>query len=141
MDVSTEPGLGQVLSTLADRVDSLSAAVDTHAEALDGVAAIGDRRISGDMIWFERQPMFYQRLNVVIDSELYAELAAAGHPATLGENRGTHTLSDVGLEDGGRGWLRIYGWGSPQEILWELLVPVARVNAVTSRVPASDDDE
>jgi len=59
-----------------------------------------------------------------------------GHPATDRENRGTRTLSDVLIEDEGRGWLRIYGPTSTPDSFsktsWNLLIPLGRIEAVTS---------
>jgi hypothetical protein len=123
-------------------VTAALSAVSSQSESLDGLGAGPDQRISGDSVLFSRVPPLRVVVSVVLEADLYAELEASGHPATVRENRGTRTLSDVLIEDEGRGWLRIYEpstTDSFSKTSWNLLIPLGRIEAVTSSstTPAS----
>jgi hypothetical protein len=129
-------------AALVSALEDLTSAVSSQSESLDGLGAGPDQRISGDSVLFSRVPPLRVVVSVVLEEDLYAELEASGHPATDRENRGTRTLSDVLIEDEGRGWLRIYEpstTDSFSKTSWNLLIPLGRIEAVTSSstTPAS----
>lgn len=82
---------------------------------------------------FSRVPSLRMVMSVGLETDLYAELESSGHPATVRENRGTRTLSDVLIEDEGRGWLRVYKPSTADSFSktsWNLLIPLGRIKAV-----------
>jgi hypothetical protein len=87
-----------VTAALVSALEDLTSAVSSQNESLDGLGAGPDQRISGDSILFSRVPPLRVVVSVVLEADLYAELEASGHPATVRENRGTRTLSDVFIE-------------------------------------------
>jgi hypothetical protein len=124
-----------VTAALVSALEDLTSAVSSQSESLDGLGAGPDQRISGDSVLFSRVPPLRVVVSVVLEADLYAELEASGHPATVRENCGTRTLSDVLIEDEGRGWLRIYEPSTPDSFSktsWNLLIPLGRIEAVTS---------
>ncbi len=124
-----------VTAALVSALEDLTSAVSSQNESLDGLGAGPDQRISGDSILFSRVPPLRVVVSVVLEADLYAELEASGHPATVRENRGTRTLSDVFIEDEGLGWLRIYEPSTPDSFSktsWNLLIPLGQIEAVTS---------
>ncbi len=136
MSTSFETPVDQSMTAaLVSALEDLTSAVSSQSESLDGLGAGPDQRISGDSVLFSRVPPLRVVVSVVLEEDLYAELEASGHPATDRENRGTRTLSDVLIEDEGRGWLRIYEpstTDSFSKTSWNLLIPLGRIEAVTS---------
>lgn len=109
MSTSFETPVDQSMTAaLVSALEDLTSAVSSQSESLDGLGAGPDQRISGDSVLFTRVPPLRVVVSVVLEADLYAELETSGHPATVRENRGTRTLSDVLIEDEGRGWLRIF---------------------------------
>ena len=142
MSTSFETPVDQSMAAaLVSALEDLTSAV-SQSEYLDGPGAGPDQRISGDSVLFSRVPPLRVVVSVVLEADLYAELETSGHPAIVRENRGTRTLSDVLIEDEGRGWLRIYEPSTPDSFSktsWNLLIPLGRIEAVTSSstTPAS----
>ena len=131
-DTQVDPS---VTAALVSALEDLTSAVSSQNESIDSLGAGPDQRISGDSILFSRVPPFRVVVSVVLQADLYAELEASGHPATVRENCGTRTLSDVFIEDEGLGWLRIYEPSTPDSFSktnWNLLIPLGRIEAVTS---------
>ena len=139
MSTSFETPVDQSMAAaLVSALEALTSAVSSQNESLDGLGAGPDQRISGDSVLFSRVPPLRVVVSVVLEADLYAELETSGHPATVRENRGTRTLSDVLIEDEGRGWLRIYEPSTPDSFSktsWNLLIPLGRIEAVTSSSP------
>ena len=136
MSTSFETPVDQSMTAaLVSALEDLTSAVSSQSESLDGLGAGPDQRISGDSVLFTRVPPLRVVVSVVLEADLYAELETSGHPATVRENRGTRTLSDVLIEDECRGWLRIYEPSTPDSFSktsWNLLIPLGRIEAVTT---------
>lgn len=138
MSIGLDPDerlLERLVSALQDTVSGLSSALCVHAEALEVVGSATDKSISGDLVLFSRTPAVRSHASVVLRADLFAELKSAGHPATRrAVNTGEHTVSDVLIEDEGRGWLRLYELVGQDQPQWDLLVPFSHVDAVFSAV-------
>lgn len=131
LDPDERSDLKQVITDLNDRLDELAAALHVQTEAMEALAA-PDARMTSSENPFEGDKPVKPVLSVVLREDLYVELESAKHPATQRANRGNRTLSNVHIWDEGRGWLHIYETAAAGGPTWNLLVPLDRVESLTS---------